>query len=193
MARKKKPMYEDGSLAHLADLAFSKITNYADSNDPRDKLLGFNILIFILVIGLAISSWLYKKPIGFSIDYLFLLVISIILAAGVGFGYSFLLETVSKFSKGLKPLSYAITLEFISLSVILAGLLFSQSYLIKIGVGLIGLQLLFVLFGGFISITNVDTEIITNRDIWGLLGKTATLITIGTFIVDIVMLMFKFI
>ncbi len=186
-------MYQDGSLAHFADLGFSKVKKYAKSKDIVDKLLGFNVLAMILVLGLAISDWLYNNPIAFSLDYLVMLVISIVLAAVLAYFYSFILEPIVDLAdRNINGLRLSVIIQFIALTVVLGGILFNLTFLTNIGAGLLGLQILALFFGGFIKVTDEKSELTEDKPkIWEMLGRGGTLITIGTFIVNIILFIVK--
>lgn len=188
MARKKK-MYQDGSIAHFADLGFSKVKKYAKSKDIVDKLLGFNILALILVLGLAISDWLYNNPVTFSLDYIVMLAFSIVIAAVLAYFYSFILEPIVDLAdRNINGLRLSVIIQFIALTVVLGGLLFNLTILTNIGAGLLGVQILALFFGGFIKVTDEKTELTENKPkIWQMLGRVGTLITIGTFVVNIIL------
>ena len=53
----------EGSLAHLADMGFDRVKKYAKSKYLADKLIGFNLLVFILV---CICTYFSKDVNNFS-------------------------------------------------------------------------------------------------------------------------------
>jgi len=172
---------------------FSKVKKYAKSKDIVDKLLGFNILALILVLGLAISDWLYNNPVTFSLDYIVILAVSIVLAAVLAYFYSFILEPIVDLAnRNINGLRLSVIIQFIALTVVLGGLLFNLTILTNIGVGLLGIQILSLFFGGFIKITDEKSELTEDKPkIWQMLGKVGTLITIGTFVVNIILFIIK--
>lgn len=194
MAKNKKT-YQEGSIAHFADLGFSKVIRYAKSKDVVDKLLGFNIFALILVLGLAISDWLYNNPIKFSLEYLIMLAFSIVIAAVLAYFYSFILEPIVDLAnRNVNGLRLSVIIQFIALTIVLSGLLFNLTVLTNIAVGLLGIQILSLFFGGFVKLTNKHEEISNNKlGVWQILGKIGTLITIGTFIVNIILSIIKII
>lgn len=194
MARKKK-MYQEGSIAHFADLGFSKVKKYAKSKDIVDKLLGFNILAFILVLGLAISDWLYNNPITFSLDYIIMVAFSMVIATVLAYFYSFILEPIVDLAdRNINGLRLSVIIQFIALTVVLGGLLFNLTIFTNIGAGLLGVQVLSLFFGGFIKLTDEKSEITEDKPkIWQMLGRVGTLITIGTFSVNIILIIIRYV
>ncbi len=188
----KKPLYQEGSLAHFGDLALSKIKKFSESEFLIDRLMGFNVLVFSLVLGISITSWLRSGETQFDLAFFFILGFGLLLGFVGGYFYSFILEPIVNFSKkNLFSLRLSITLLFIGFSLSLGGLLFNSKISLNIGVFLIFTQLLIILLGGLFSVTEGNQTRIQEADFWNILGKVETLITIGTFIVDIALFVIK--
>lgn len=89
--------YDDGSLADFAHRAVKKIKRYGESDRTKDRLVGFNILIFVLVLGVAISDWLRSTSNLYSFEFAVIFGLSLVFAAVAGYGYSFLIDASSEF------------------------------------------------------------------------------------------------
>ena len=193
---KMKPLYKEGSLAHIAHLSLLKIKRYTSSEFLIDRLVGLNIFIFGLVLAIVITTWLPQlsnQTIEFNISLLIYLVVGIFLGLGSSYGYSFLLESILNRSKTvLFLLRCSIVIEFIAITFALSGLFFKLLKFTNLSLILILLQFLILLVGIIFDVKkeNEDTKI-SEVGIWGFLGKVSTMITIGTFVVDLVLLLLK--
>lgn len=185
--------YEEGSLADFAHRAVKKIQKYGESDKTKDRLVGFNILVFILVLGVAISDWLRSGPDLYSLEFAFILGLSFVFAFVAGYGYSFLLEAIASFSgDGLSGLRLSISIEMAALTAVWAGLLFGTRTLVKIGIGLLAFQMFAVLFGQFLPLlSDSDTSDLEWRGWKEGLGTIANVITVVTFVFNLLLFLFR--
>lgn len=185
--------YDDGSLADFAHRAVKKIKRYGESDRTKDRLVGFNILIFVLVLGVAISDWLRSTSNLYSFEFAVIFGLSLVFAAVAGYGYSFLIDAVASFSgDSLSGLRLSIVLEMTALTAVWAGLLFGTSPLVKVGVGLLVFQLFAVIFGQIIPLLDDPGESEQEWRGWQEgLGTIANVITVATFVFNLLLFLFR--
>ena len=157
MGSSREKSHEEGSVADFAHTAVDKIQTYANSDDPRDNLIGLNALLFVFVTGFVIASWLSNANTVFSITFLFILVIGLVFAAVLSLAYLPLMDTVSSFgSETLNGLRLAILLEFFAFTSVFVGLLFQVQALVNAAFVLIVVQLFVPLIGDVVPMLDTD-------------------------------------
>ena len=195
MASSREKTYEEGSVADFAHKAVNKIQTYANSDDPGDNLIGLNALLFVFVTGFIIASWLSSANTVFSITFFFILVIGLVFAAVLSLAYLPLMDTVSSFgSKTLNGLRLAILLEFFAFTSVFAGLLFQIQALVSAAFVLIVVQLFVPLIGDVVPVLEPDPVLDGEEpEVWNALGRLNTLIGIGTFLLNLVLVIVEFV
>ncbi|VVB85821.1 Uncharacterised protein [uncultured archaeon] len=93
MVKKRKP-YKEDSLAGIADIALNDIKKLSESQQISDKLIAFNLVLFILILGFDISYWLKANPNEPLVFGVFILV-SMIFSSIVSIGYNRVLSIIS--------------------------------------------------------------------------------------------------
>ncbi|MCJ7570437.1 MAG: hypothetical protein MUO82_00950 [Candidatus Thermoplasmatota archaeon] len=188
-----KKLYEDGSMADLATRGFSKIQSLAKGNRISDRLSAVNMLVYLFIVGIIIAFYLSN----YSTNMIVLIIIfpiSLLFAAISILGYGPILVVIVNISKNkIEALRISISILFIDLTLVLAGFLFKNDLLIKISAGIILFQLILILFTNFVTLSKspVGDQEIKPSQIWSALGKIANIITITTFIIDIILVIIK--
>lgn len=180
-------------MADFAHRAVKKIQEYGESDRIKDRLVGFNILVFVMVLGVAISDWLRSSSDLYSLEYAVILALSFVFAFVAGYGYSFLLDAVASFSgESLTGLRLSISIEMAALTAVWVGLLFDTQTAVKIGMGLLVFQLFAVLFGQFLPLQGGSDTPEQEWNGWKEgLGTIANVITIATFVFNLVLFLFR--
>lgn len=189
-----KNPYEKDSLADLANKGFSKIKKLSESSLISEKLSAINMLLFLLILGIIISFFLGSH--SNMLVFLFIFAISLILSSISLLLYGPVLEVVVSLSRDkIEGLRFSIIILFIDLTIAIAGLLFSYELIIMIAGGILGLQLLVIIVGSFISITKnpiPDVKVEPSK-IWDALGKLSKITGIIGFIINIILIIIKYI
>jgi hypothetical protein len=190
--RKRKE--EDISIASLANGAIKEIQLLAKDNKLSHKLAAFNLILFLIVLGLNISVWFF----GFAKDNMALIiqiVISMIFSAIITVIYSkfvkLLLDIITQKVKGFRA---SISVLMAALTFSLIGLLFQKEIFLNISGILLLLQTVIILIFGFLNLSKVEIEDkpIAQINIRQWLGDISNIITIGSFIADIIIILVSF-
>ena len=193
MVRKKK-IYEEGSLLHFADIGFSNIKKLSKSALISEKLLGLNVLLFVIIMSINISFWLEKTADTFSLEFMVIFLVSIIFALILSLIYSPFLKIVANFSANkVDSLRVALMILFINLPLSVAGLIYHVNILIKISIGLIFFQVVLILFGSFIKYSKIPSQDVKVEptDIWKVINKVSIICGILSFIITIILIFLK--
>lgn len=186
--------YEEGSPAEFAHQALLKIQQYAESEDPVETLIALNALVFVFVLGFTAASWLAGSTTIFSVSFLVILVVSLVFMAITSLAYIPLLETIASLgSHHLTGLRFAIIAECVALTAALAGLLFDRQLLLNAAFVLLIFQLFIPLMGGILPALGTDGS--AEREwgsVWTALGRGAVLISVGTFVVDVLLFLIRY-
>ncbi len=188
-----KKSYEEGSIADLASQGFSKIQKLSKSSLITEKLSAINMILYLLILGIGITFYLTNN----SSDVLALMIIfalSLLFSSISLLIYGPILEVVVNLSKNkVEGLRISIIILFIDLTLAIAALLYRNELLIKIALGLIGIQLIISIIGSFISIPNgpIEDKKIKPSQIWNSLGKISIIVGLISFIIDIIMILLK--
>ena len=186
--------FSEPSLGDLAKESLDLILRLAGSGKISEKLKALNMLLFVFVVAIAATFYFASSQLGataitYGVDF----VVFFILALVLGLGYAFVLEICSKISsESISGLRLSVLILFISLSSVLAGLLLGIPVLVKLAILLLLVQLGAIFIGSAVLGSDTkDTEVDKN-DLWILLGRISTIITILTFVFDIALIAIKF-
>jgi len=186
---------DQASPAELASETLQKIQRYAESESPKESLIALNVLVAILILGLVFTSWIFEGGQIYSIEFFAVLALSLVFSAVIGLGYFRLIETIAGFSDDqANGLRLSIIVELITAPVALAGLLFQIPFLIQAAFVLLLVQVFTPLAGQFVQISHFEESSEPSEDlIWTGLGKTADLITVGSFLANILIIILWYI
>lgn len=192
---RKKP-YSEGSPAHLADLGLDRIKKLSESRKISDKLIAFNSILFVLILGLDISYWLGgdpKEPISFVV----ILLLSIIFALIISLGYEPILNVISNLTKDkVESLRIGATILFTDLSIALIGVLFRIELLVNISAIIIIFQLFIILLGALIDFSKgvkIEDKNVKPNQLREVLGDLASTITLINFIIWLITITMAFV
>jgi len=186
----KKP-YQEGSIMHLAVVGFSKIKKLSEGGLISDKLLGLNVLVFVIIMSIDISFWIGGNSEVSSLGYLIGFLVSILFALIVSIVYSPVLELISNFTnKDISALRLGLIVLFIDMPISIAAAVYKSDFLIKISLGLIAFQVILILFGAFIRFSKESAQdrSIKTKDIWLILDKASAICGVLSFILSIILL-----
>jgi hypothetical protein len=188
----KKP-YEKGSIADLAVRGFSEIQKLSKSSLVSEKLSAINMLLFLFILGICISFYLSNYS-SDMIVFIIIFVLSLILSSISLLLYSPVLGVVVSLSQNkIEGLRISIIILFIDLTLAFAGLLFKSDFLIKVSLGIIGLQFILIVLASFITLPkgSIQDKKIEPSQIWGALGRISIISGILSFIIDIILILIK--
>ena len=185
---------EGPSLAELADKSLGKIQRYAESDDPKERLIALNSFVFIIGLGLLLTTWLFTGTDFSSIEFFAHLAISLFIAIVLGLGYFRLIETVAGFSdEQASGLRISIILELVAIPLALAGLLFRINILTSSAFLVLAVQPFTTLAGRFVNLPQTKTTEENQSQIWKGLGRTADLITVASFLANLIIITIRMI
>jgi hypothetical protein len=189
MSKSGKP-YEEGSIADFAVRGLKKIVELSGSQKISDKLLSFNTLLFALVLTVNVTYFFTKSTTLESFGFLIILAISFVFSLVTVNGYIYILEIFSNIAsdKKISALRSSITILFIDLAISVIGLAFNSPLIIYTSLGIIALQLFFIPFIGFFSISKqpIEDREVGPSQLWVTLNKIAITCGIISFIVQII-------
>lgn len=186
--------YEEGSVLDFAMKGLANIQSLSKSSLISEKLIGLNTLVFVIVMTLNISAWIFGINQGLSLAFLFGLGISAIFALFASLFYIELVSLIMNFSENkIEPLRIGLMLIFISLPIATAGLMFNLKLLTDISLGIIALQIFVILFGQFIkfSKTPVQDETVSPVDLWKVVNNVSAVCGIISFALTIAIIIIK--
>jgi hypothetical protein len=191
MNKKRKPSKEV-SLASLADDALNDINKLSDSQQISDKLIAFNLVLFILILGFDISYWLKanpNEPLAFGVFIL----VSMIFSSIVSIGYNRVLSIISNLTANkIEALRIGVTIMLIDLSLAITGTLFQNQFIVNSSASIILVQMVVILVLGFINFETTTTDrIVKPNQLRETLGDLASIISILSFIIDIGIIVFR--
>jgi hypothetical protein len=186
--------YEKGSAAdaivQLASSSWNVIKPLSDSQLLSNKLLGYNVLVFIFVSGIAITHLLVGKDGVFSLSGLFIFILSMFIAFVVSVPYVKIMTLLTNLV-GDKIGTLRITNVILSTGLPLAagGLLFNLIQLTSIALGIIVIQACFMLIGmSFVfSTVRTDDKQVNPGDLRRITGDVQFVITIVEFTLTVVL------
>jgi hypothetical protein len=188
----KKKSYEEGSIMDFAVKGFSNIKALAESSTISDKLLGFNTLMFVLVLSFPIAKFFGAKQ--FDLSFLVIYLLSLAISFGISLIYSPILSLVAQFAKDkIEALRFGLMILFIDLPISIASMLFEVSILIKLSFIVIGIQIIIVLFSSFLNLsaTKIEDKTVTPRDIWLVIDRTSAIMGIISFIASLILFIIR--
>jgi hypothetical protein len=161
-----------------------------------DKLIAFNLVLFILILGFDISFWLGSNP-SEPFSFAVILMVSMIFSSIASLAYAPVLEIISNLTTNkIESLRMGATILFTDLSIALIGTLFSIPLLVNVSAIIIGVQLIIILLGALINLpkeTKIEDKIVNPNQLKEILGGVASTITIINFIVWIGLLIIRFV
>lgn len=187
MSDKKEP-----SLLDYAKRGLDSIGELSKSQKTSEKLQSVDNLLFVLIATVYLSFFLG----GSTMNGLSLAVIGVgclIVSFIAVNGYVELLSIVVNVSPNkIETLRIGITMLFISLAIGVAALVFDNSFLGNLSLGLLGLQLVVMLTSGFfLPRTPVEDKEIERNQVWDALGKISSITGIISLIIDVVLPLIK--
>ncbi|MCX6821931.1 MAG: hypothetical protein NTW30_04095, partial [Candidatus Aenigmarchaeota archaeon] len=189
MAESKKEV----SLLSLASSGFEKIKNLSDSQLISDKLLALNMLLYVIVLSLIITNSLLPNTLSDTFSFLVYLAVSAIFALISNLLYGPLLETISKFSSNrIQSIRVSIVFLFIAITLVVGGIVFNNKLLVNLSGGLVGLQVLLIPFlSFFFKNSKIQDVEIDPSQIWTAIGRLASVVSIVSFILDLILIIMK--
>ncbi|MHA1591397.1 MAG: hypothetical protein ACTSUP_02870 [Candidatus Heimdallarchaeaceae archaeon] len=191
---KKTPNYQKRSLMDFAVQGFKNIKKLSESSLISEKLLGLNSLLFVLILAIITSSWLFKNESFFTLEFLIIFLLSLLIAFAISLIYSPILKLIANYTKDkVVSLRIGLIILFINLPISVASLLFRSLIISKITLGILVLQLLVVLFGSWIqySKTPYHDDTVGVIDLWKVIDRVAAICGILSFIITITLLLIK--
>jgi hypothetical protein len=175
MTKKAHTTKEDGiSLASLANEGFKSLSKFAKSEKKEDKLIGFNGILFFLIVTLGIASGITTN-FNEIFNILMFLALSALISAILTIGYLKIFDIISNtISNDEFAIKSAISLQFFSVSSMLIGFLYQIKTFINIGIILLLAQLIVALILGFLKLpvkTKIETKQDNKIDIWVILDR----------------------
>lgn len=166
MARSRKKdnkPYEEGSPAEfivgLLSLSWNKIKPLTESQLISDKLLAFHIIIFTMISGTVITHLWLSGDSFFSLGGLLILFISFVIAFIVSNLYGKLMELlVNLVINKINAIRISSVILLSGVPLAAGGLFFNFVVLTKIALGIIAIQLLFILFSNLFNFSTSDVK-----------------------------------
>lgn len=179
---------------HYAVVGFQNIKKLSESALISEKLLGLNTLVYVLIMAVLISSFLGKTTEIFSLEFLIFFGLGILFALISSLIYSPIIEVVANFSEDkVGALRIGLVTLFVALPTAVAGLVFQKPFVIKIALAVVGLQILLILFGSVIKYSKETTKDVKvgASDLWKVIDKFGAISSIISFLITILLLIFK--
>jgi multisubunit Na+/H+ antiporter MnhF subunit len=177
---------DNPTLIDYATRAKNKLLRLSKSQRVSDKLLAFNILVFVPLFSLALTHlWIQPASI-YELGSLIILLICFVVSLLVGaFVYGTVLEVATALTKEKTgPLRVGLIILLLALPVAAAGLFLNVLVLTEIALAIIAFQIAVVLSGIFIDFPAVkiqDTEVEPEKS-WKVIGRVASVVSILDFI-----------
>lgn len=189
---KKKKLYEEGSLFHYAALSLDKIRKLSKSDVISEKLLGLNILLFILLTSLFITHLFVPNASILSLEFFMFFAFSLLISFIVGAVYANILEILANVARNrVGPLRLSVIILSVDLPIALAGTSFHVPLLISIAFGILMFQLFVILFGALVdfpALGSNDQRVKSNR-LRIILGDVGSIASIISLVVAVIMIM----
>lgn len=191
--KEKEKLYEKGSLLHYADIAFKDIKKLSKSQKISDKLIAFNLVLFILILGFDISYWLKANP-NEPFGFVILLLISMIFSAIVSIAYGTILTLVSNLTTNkIYALRIGVVILFFDLSLALYGTLFNAQFIVNSSAFIIVGQIIIILILGFTNFSvPVKDKIVKTSQLKEILGTLASFATVLNCIISLITITIKY-
>lgn len=179
--------YEEGSLVDLAIKGLNPIKELLEDGKPISKLLALNIILVFISLGVIIAFLLNTKFDNFA--GIVMLLVSFLFSAIITGAYSFFVNLLLKNYK-TKAVRVSILFLFLALPLAVLGLAYSTKILINISLVILFIQLIsMIVLSLFFTEDKIDQQ---EKGVWGILGKTNTILGLISSIVTIGGLFFKF-
>jgi multisubunit Na+/H+ antiporter MnhF subunit len=192
---KESSFYEKGSPADVAvrltTLTWNRIKPLSESKNVSDRLLAFNVIIFILIGGIAVTHFWLNGVTVFSFGGLFILVLSFLISFIVSNLYLKFIELLSNLARDkIGTLRIGSVILMTGIPLVTGGLFFNLVVLTGIALAIVLVQFLFILSGMFFYFPSGDIE---NKEIAisnfkKIAGNVLFFITIADFLIAIVLL-----
>jgi len=186
MAKNHKS-YDEGSLMDLAIKGLNPIKELLEDGKPISKLLALNIILVFISLGFIIAFLLNTKLDDFA--GIVMLLLSFLFSAIITGAYSFVVNLLFKSYK-TKAVRVSILFLFLALPLAVLGLTYSTKILINISLLVLFIQLIsLIILSLFFAEDKIDEQ---EKGIWGILGKSNTILGLISSIITIGGLFFKF-
>jgi len=201
MSTNNEKLYEEGSLAYYASVALKRIKKLSESGKISDKLLAFNISLFIFVLTLVLTYYFrafLNIPWPFEMDIIatgILVVISLIFSLIVSLGYAPILEILSNISKNkIESLRISVLILLIALNLVSIGLIYNIRLLVNLSLVLVGLQLIMIPTSSLFPLkTKTEDKEVEVTQIREVLGDRNTILGIVSLILQVISIILQFI
>ncbi|MEK6915892.1 MAG: hypothetical protein AABW89_05120 [Nanoarchaeota archaeon] len=178
--------YEEGSLADLAVKGLNPIKDLLDDDRPISRLLALNLILVFISLGIIIAFYLGTKFDNFA--GIVMLLVSFLFGAIITGAYAFFVNLISKGYK-MKAVRGSIFLLFITIPLAPLGLVYNLKVLINLSLLMIFIQLIFMIVA---SLLMGEEKVEQEKGIWGILGRTNTVLGLLSSIITILGIFFKF-
>ncbi len=184
---KNHKTYDEGSLIDLAIKGLNPIKELLEDGKPISRLLALNIILVFISLGFIIAFFLNTKFDDFA--GIVMLLLSFLLSAIITGAYSFFVNLLFKSYK-TKAVRISILFLFLALPFAVLGLAYNLKSLINVSLVVLFIQLIFmVILSLFFTEDKIDQQ---EKGIWGILGRTNTILGLISSIITIGGLFFKF-
>ncbi len=179
------------SLAGLGKEGFDIIKKLSESQSVVDKLMGFNGVLFSLVLSILLTKGFFPNPEPLS--FLMGLLIFGLLSFASLIVYIPLLKLLTNFTQNkITALKFSIYFLFIAWSLVGLSFIFNIPLISQISYFFIALQFFVIPFGIVLPKTNVKNKEISFGEIWVILDKAGIILGIISSLITIVALFIKF-
>ena len=178
--------YDEGSLMDLAVKGLNPIKELLEDGKPLSRLLALNIILVFISLGVIIAFLLNTNFNDFA--GIVMLLLSFLFSAIITGAYSFFVNLLIKSYKA-KAIRGAIFLLFIAVPLAVLGLAYNLKVAINSSLAILFFQLIFMIVA---SLLFTEEKIEEEKGIWGILGKTNTILGLISSIITIGGLFFKF-
>lgn len=185
---------DEETIIKLAKKGLDRILGLSRSQLISEKLQSLNILLFTFIIAVSITFYLGGTA-NEDLAFLAVLAVSYIISLIVSIGYGYILEIGTNISAyKIESLRIGIIILFTSLSLSISALIFNNTLINNISLGLILIQLLIIPFSSVFTLKDVivDKEIESSQ-LWNAIGKISMIIGIISFVVDIALILYSLI
>ncbi|MBI2546911.1 MAG: hypothetical protein HYW23_00505 [Candidatus Aenigmarchaeota archaeon] len=187
----KNSKSQDGtSIADLAKMGFSKITDLSKSQKVTDKLIGLNGLLVILILSIISTNYFVSGRIV--LTYLIIFPFMALLSTASMVLYMPFLETVSNLvENNISGLRFSIYFLFFALMFISLGLSFNLIWAQYVAYALLFLQIVVTLLGSALPKSDVENKEISFKGLWTILTKFGVVVGIISGITTIISFFLK--
>ncbi len=189
----KNSKEEGVSMIDLANLAIKKIVLLGKSEKLSHKLAAFNLILFLIALGLNLSYWIFgwQKDnfmliVSLSISLIFSAIITLIYLQLIIVLLGIITKKISGFRASISVLMFALTSS-------LVGTLFKKEIFFTISGVLLLVQALALLLFEYLNLskTQIEDKPVKQIIFWQWLGNVANLITICNFLIWVILFIIK--